>query len=54
MGHNMYRASDGPYSFGVYLLNVMWSERQVNVCPLKVTVSSTEEASKIICSGGGP
>ena len=53
IGDNMYRASYVPDSIGVYLLNVMWSERQVKGCPLKVTVSSTVDASKVICSGEG-
>ena len=45
MGNNMYRASYVPDS-SVYLLNVIWSERQ-----MKVTVSSRVNASKVICSG---
>ncbi|XP_046654649.1 filamin-C-like isoform X2 [Daphnia pulicaria] len=53
IGNNMYRASYTPDTVGVYLLNVMWAERQVKGCPLKVTVNSTVDASKVICSGEG-
>ncbi|XP_059352458.1 filamin-B-like isoform X4 [Daphnia carinata] len=53
IGDNMYRASYKPDAVGVYLLNVMWAERQVKGCPLKVTVTSTVDASKVICSGEG-
>ncbi|KAK4318529.1 hypothetical protein Pmani_010470 [Petrolisthes manimaculis] len=35
---------------GAYLLNVMWSDRQVRGCPLKVSVA---DASRVVCSGEG-
>ena len=41
--------------FSCFLLktNVLLIFRQVKGCPLKVTVSSTVDASKVICSGDG-
>ena len=53
IGNNVYRAKYTADIAGVYLLNVMWAERQVKGCPLKVTVSSTVDASQVICSGEG-
>ncbi|EEC09954.1 conserved hypothetical protein [Ixodes scapularis] len=38
---------------GAYLLNVMWSERQVKGCPLKVSVAASCDAAKVLCSGEG-
>jgi len=53
MGNNMYRAKYIANVGGVYLLNVMWAERQVKGCPLKVTVSSAVDATQVVCSGEG-
>jgi len=53
VGENVYKASYIPSIPGAYLLNVMWSERQVKGCPLKVTVTAMCDASKVICSGEG-
>ena len=53
IGNNIYRAKYTADLPGVYLLNVMWAERQVKGCPLKVTVSPTVDASQVICSGEG-
>lgn len=38
---------------GAYLLNVMWSDRQVRGCPLKVQVTAACDAQKVLCSGDG-
>lgn len=38
---------------GAYLLNVMWSDRQVRGCPLKVQVIAACDAQKVLCSGDG-
>ncbi|KAK9504384.1 hypothetical protein O3M35_010726 [Rhynocoris fuscipes] len=53
MGDNVYRATYTPTIPGAYLLNVMWSDRQVKGCPLKVTVTAMCDASKVVCSGEG-
>lgn len=53
IGENIYRATYTPDSPGAYLLNVMWSDRQVKGCPLKVMVSAVCDASKVLCSGSG-
>lgn len=52
-GNNTYRVLYTPTVPGAYLLNVMWSERQVKGCPLKVTMAATCDASKVQCSGDG-
>lgn len=53
VGDNVYKATYTPSQPGAYLLNVMWSDRQVKGCPLKVTVTAMCDASKVICSGEG-
>ncbi|XP_023244649.1 filamin-B-like [Centruroides sculpturatus] len=53
LGNNVYKAFYTPSIPGAYLLNVMWSERQVKGCPLKVTVVANCDASKVGCSGEG-
>ncbi|KAG8281178.1 hypothetical protein J6590_063971 [Homalodisca vitripennis] len=53
VGENVYRATYIPHHPGAYLLNVMWSDRQVKGCPLKVTVTAVCDASRVICSGDG-
>ncbi|XP_064455536.1 filamin-A-like [Ornithodoros turicata] len=53
IGNNTYKVTYTPAVPGAYLLNVMWSERQVKGCPLKVTVAATCDASKVQCSGDG-
>ncbi|XP_014240191.1 filamin-A isoform X2 [Cimex lectularius] len=50
---NIYKASYLPTAAGAYLLNVMWSGRQVKGCPLKVTVTAMCDSSKVVCSGEG-
>lgn len=53
LGNNTHRALYTPSAPGAYLLNVMWSERQVKGCPLKVTVAASCDASRVLCSGEG-
>ncbi|XP_063231927.1 LOW QUALITY PROTEIN: filamin-C [Bacillus rossius redtenbacheri] len=53
LGNNVYRASYTPTAPGAYLLNVMWSDRQVKGCPLKVVVTAVSDASRVVCSGDG-
>ena len=38
---------------GAYLLNIMWSERQVRGSPFKVNVIAHSDASKVVCTGDG-
>ena len=43
----------GWLSSGAYLLNIMWSDRQVRGSPFKVNVSARGDASKVTCNGDG-
>ncbi|KAK8743524.1 hypothetical protein OTU49_001121 [Cherax quadricarinatus] len=52
-GGGLWRAVYTPIVPGAYLLNVMWSDRQVRGCPLKVNVESAADASRVVCSGEG-
>ena len=38
---------------GAYLLTVLWSGQHVPGSPFKVSVTSTSDASKVMCSGDG-
>ncbi|GIY41276.1 filamin-A [Caerostris darwini] len=53
IGNNVYKVVYVPTVPGAYLLNVMWSERQVKGCPLKVTISASCDSQKVACSGDG-
>ncbi|XP_071442492.1 filamin-C isoform X2 [Hetaerina americana] len=64
MGSGIHKATYTPSVPGPHLLNVMWSDRQVRGCPLKVIVSPAmsaggdssaggAEASQVVCSGEG-
>ncbi|XP_066943284.1 filamin-A isoform X1 [Macrobrachium rosenbergii] len=52
-GGGIWHAAYTPMLPGAYLLNVMWSDRQVRGCPLKVNVESVADASRVVCSGEG-
>lgn len=52
-GGGVWQAEYTPMVPGAYLLNVMWSDRQVRGCPLKVNVESVADASRVVCSGEG-
>jgi len=49
----VFKAVYKPTVAGNYLLNVMWSGRQVKRCPLKVAVSTSTNSTKVMCSGDG-
>ncbi|XP_023727803.1 filamin-C isoform X3 [Cryptotermes secundus] len=53
LGNSTYRATYTPTIPGAYLLNVMWSDRQVKGCPLKVAVTAVADAGRVVCSGDG-
>lgn len=53
IGNSVYRASYVPTISGTYLLNVMWADRQVKGCPLKVNITASADASQVVCSGDG-
>ncbi|XP_069676636.1 filamin-A isoform X2 [Periplaneta americana] len=53
LGNSVYRATYTPTVPGAYLLNVMWSDRQVKGCPLKVAVTAVADAGRVVCSGDG-
>ncbi|CAL1298214.1 unnamed protein product, partial [Larinioides sclopetarius] len=53
IGNNVYKVVYMPTVPGAYLLNVMWSERQVKGCPLKVNISASCDSQKVACSGDG-
>ncbi|KDR11639.1 Filamin-A [Zootermopsis nevadensis] len=53
LGNSVYRAIYTPTVPGAYLLNVMWSDRQVKGCPLKVAVTAVADAGRVVCSGDG-
>nr|CAD7428833.1 unnamed protein product [Timema monikensis] len=53
VGNSVYRATYTPNVAGSYLLNVMWSDRQVRGCPLKVAVTAVADATRVLCSGDG-
>jgi len=38
---------------GAYLLSVLWSGQHVPGSPFKVSVASTSDASRVVCSGDG-
>ena len=40
VGNNIFAATYSPKTAGTYLLNVLWSGRQVKGCPLKITAES--------------
>ena len=42
-----------PNPVGAYLLNIMWSDRQVRGSPFKVNVVASSDASKVVCTGEG-
>lgn len=52
-GNGVWHAKYTPIVAGAYLLNVMWNDRQVRGCPLKVIVESVADSSKVLCSGDG-
>lgn len=53
VGNNIFAATYSPKTAGTYLLNVLWSGRQVKGCPLKITAESGGVNKSVICSGDG-
>jgi len=53
LGEQKYRCVYKPQLPGAYLLNIMWSDRQVRGSPFKVNVIAHSDASKVVCSGDG-
>ena len=51
LGDNKYKCSYVPQLVGAYLLNIMWSDRQVKGSPFKVNVITTGDASKVVAIG---
>ena len=48
VGNNIFAATYSPKTAGTYLLNVLWSGRQVKGCPLKITAESGGNRFKIM------
>ncbi len=38
---------------GTYLLNVIWGQKQVKGCPLKVSILPSCDARRVLCTGEG-
>ena len=48
VGYNLYQAFYSPRTPGTYLLNVLWSGRQVKGCPLKVIAEDNRGTNKAV------
>ena len=48
VGYNLYQAFYSPRVPGTYLLNVLWSGRQVKGCPLKVTAEDSRGTNRAV------
>ena len=53
VGNNIFAATYSPRAPGTYLLNVLWSGRQIKGCPLKIQAESGGVNKAVICSGDG-
>ena len=52
--HNILsQGDDGMLYLGAYLLTVLWSGQHVSGSPFKVSVMSSSDASKVVCTGDG-
>ncbi|RWS29658.1 Filamin-B-like protein [Leptotrombidium deliense] len=49
----VFKATYTPSVPGTYLLNVIWANKQVKGCPLKVSILPRCDASRVICTGDG-
>ncbi|CAG2105929.1 unnamed protein product [Medioppia subpectinata] len=49
----VFKAVYMPSIQGTYLLNVIWGQKQVKGCPLKVSILPSCDAKRVICSGDG-
>ena len=52
IGYYLFGFIIGSFS-GTYLLNVIWGQKQVKGCPLKVSILPSCDAKRVICSGDG-
>ena len=48
VGYNLYQAFYSPRTPGTYLLNVLWSGRQVKGCPLKVIAEDNRGTNRAV------
>ena len=48
VGYNLYQAFYSPRMPGTYLLNVLWSGRQVKGCPLKVIAEDNRGTNRAV------
>ena len=53
VGNNIFAATYSPRAPGTYLLNVLWSGRQIKGCPLKIQAESGGVNKSVVCSGDG-
>lgn len=53
VGNNIFAVTYSPRAPGTYLLNVLWSGRQIKGCPLKITAESGGVNKAVVCSGDG-
>ncbi|KAH9526951.1 hypothetical protein DERF_001005 [Dermatophagoides farinae] len=53
IGPRLYKAIYEPRIPGTYLLNVLWNQKQVKGCPLKVPILPSCDAKRVICTGDG-
>ncbi|XP_074601281.1 filamin-type immunoglobulin domains fbug isoform X2 [Brevipalpus obovatus] len=53
ISERIFRATYTPPIQGIYLLNVLWSGKQVKGCPLKVSILPKCDASRVTCCGEG-
>lgn len=53
VGNNIFAATYSPRAPGTYLLNVLWSGRQVKGCPLKIMAEAGGVNKSVVCSGDG-
>ncbi|RWS15635.1 Filamin-B-like protein [Dinothrombium tinctorium] len=53
ISQRIFKAIYTPSVPGTYLLNVVWANKQVKGCPLKVSILPRCDASRVICSGEG-
>ena len=53
IGPRLYKALYEPRIPGTYLLNVLWNQKQVKGCPLKVPILPSCDSKRVICTGDG-
>lgn len=53
VGPRLYKAVYTPRLPGTYLLNVLWNQKQVKGCPLKISILPSCDAKRVLCTGEG-